>query len=87
MKKTYKLNLNKFTVNVVLPIMLIAMIVATVIKLPDAIDAEFRRQDELYRIEREEHFKSVNEALDNYKLDMDYVNKREKEIKKENEGQ
>ena len=55
MKKRYKLNLNKFTVNVVLPIMLIAMIVATVIKLPDAIDAEFRRQDELYRIEREEH--------------------------------
>lgn len=55
MKKTYKLNLNKFTVNVVLPIILIAMIVATVIKIPDAIDAEFRRQDELYKIEREEH--------------------------------
>lgn len=55
MKKRYKLNLNKFTTNIVLPIMLIAMIVATVIKIPDAIDAEFRRQDELYRIEREEH--------------------------------
>ena len=59
MKKRYKLNLNKFTVNVVLPIILIAMIVATVIKLPDAIDAEFRRQDELYRIEREEHLEEL----------------------------
>ena len=60
MKKTYKLNLNKFTVNVVLPIILIAMIVATVIKIPDAIDAEFRRQDELYRIEIEEHWNLKN---------------------------
>ena len=60
MKKRYKLNLNKFTVNVVLPIILIAMIVATVIKIPDAIDAEFRRQDELYRIEREEHLNLKN---------------------------
>ena len=40
-----------------------------------------------YERTEKQHFKSVNEALDNYKLDMDYVNKREKEIKKENEGQ
>lgn len=54
--KGKKLNLNKFTINIVFPIMLIAMIVVTVIKLPDAIDAEIRRQDELYRIEREEYW-------------------------------
>lgn len=38
-----------------------------------------------YERTEKQHFKSVNEALDNYKLDMDYVNKREEEIKKENE--
>lgn len=40
-----------------------------------------------YERTEKQHFKSVNEALDNYKLDIDYVNKREEEIKKENEEQ
>lgn len=38
-----------------------------------------------YERTEKQHFKAVNEALDNYKLDMEYVNKREEEIKKENE--
>lgn len=38
-----------------------------------------------YERTEKQYFKNIVEALDNYKLDMDYVNKREKEIKLENE--
>lgn len=38
-----------------------------------------------YERTEKQHFKAVNEALDNYKLDMEYVKRREEEIKKENE--
>lgn len=37
-----------------------------------------------YERTEKQHFKQVNEALNSYKLDMTYINKREEEIKKEN---
>lgn len=38
-----------------------------------------------YERTEKQHFNQINEALNAYKLDIDYVNKREEEIKKENE--
>ena len=38
-----------------------------------------------YERTEKQYFKNIVEALDNYKLDVDYVNRREEELKKENE--
>lgn len=50
-KKIYKLNLNKFTINVLAPIILLIIIIIISHALPKAIMHEINRQEELYKIE------------------------------------